>query len=124
MRRTGAAHRLGFERARASEESVMTNKYVFIYSGGTAPKNEAEGKAMMDAWMAYFGKIGPAIVDGGAPFAPGAKLVGKGQASHATGYTIVNADSLDAAVKLTAGHPHIAHGGGVEVFECAEMAGM
>jgi len=102
----------------------MANKYVFIYSGGDAPKNEAEGKAMMDAWMAYFGKIGPAIVDGGAPFAPGAKLVGKGQASHATGYTIVNADSLDAAVKLTAGHPHIAHGGGVEVFECVKMAGM
>ncbi len=102
----------------------MANKYVFIYSGGTAPKNEAEGKAMMDAWMAYFGKIGPADRRRRRPFAPGAKLIGKGQASDATGYTIVNADSLDAAVKLTAGHPHIAHGGGVEVFECAKMAGM
>ena len=102
----------------------MTNKYVFIYSGGESPGSEAEGKAMMDAWMAYFGKIGPSIVDGGAPFAPGAKLLGKGGPSHATGYTIVNADSLEAAVKLTDGHPHIAHGGGVEVFECVKMPGM
>jgi hypothetical protein len=102
----------------------MANKYVFIYSGGNPPKSEAEGKAMMDAWMAYFAKIGPSIVDGGAPFATGAKLLGAGGPSHATGYSIVSAESLDAALKLTDGHPHIAHGGGVEVFECVKMPGM
>jgi hypothetical protein len=106
------------------KENVMTNKYVFIYSGGSAPRSEAEGKKMMDAWMAYFGKIGPSIVDGGAPFAPGAKVVGKGQPSHATGYSIITANSLQDAIKLTDGHPHVAHGGSVEVFECASMPGM
>jgi hypothetical protein len=102
----------------------MANKYVFLYSGGGAPRSEAEGKKIMDAWMAYFGKLGPAIVDGGAPFAPSAKLIGKGGPSHATGYSIITANSLEDAIKLTDGHPHVAHGGGVEVFECVTMPGM
>ena len=54
----------------------MANKYLFLYSGGNPPKSEAEGKAVMSAWMAWFGKVGPNVVDGGAPFAPGAKTVG------------------------------------------------
>jgi hypothetical protein len=125
MRRTGvcASSRVQ-KRPGETKESVMANKYVFIYSGGAAPRSEAEGKKVMDAWMAYFGKLGPAIVDGGAPFAPGAKVIGKGAPSHATGYSIITADSLAAAIKLTDGHPHVAHGGSVEVFECAKMPGM
>ncbi|HYC25142.1 MAG TPA: hypothetical protein VEC58_03800 [Roseiarcus sp.] len=100
----------------------MSNKYVYLYSGGNPPKSEAEGKAMMKAWMDYFGKIGGALVDGGAPFARGeSKLFGKAQHSHATGYSIVQAENLKQAIALTDGHPHLAQGGGIEVFECAKM---
>ena len=102
----------------------MANKYLFLYSGGNAPQSEAEGKAVIAAWMAYFGKIGPHIVDGGAPFASGSKLIGQAAHSHATGYTIVHADNLAAATALTDGHPHVAHGGGIDVFEIANMPGM
>ena len=100
------------------------NKFVFLYSGGSQPASEAEGKAMMNAWMTYFGKIGPSIVDGGAPFAPSGKLLGKAGASGATGYSVVQAASLDAAIALTSGHPHLAHGGGIEVFEAMKVPGM
>ena len=102
----------------------MPNKYLFLYSGGNPPKSEAEGKAVMSAWMAWFGKVGPNVVDGGAPFAPGAKTVGGASPSHASGYSIIMADSLGDAVALTDGHPHIASGGGIEVFEIAPMPGM
>jgi hypothetical protein len=102
----------------------MAKKFLYLYSGGNPPKNEAEGKAVMGAWMAYYGKLGKAIVDGGAPFAHGSKTIGKASASHATGYTIIEAASFEDAVKLTDGHPHVAHGGGVEVFEIAPMPGM
>ena len=101
----------------------MPQGYLYLYSGGKAPQNEADGKAMMEAWVAYFNKLGPAIVDGGAPFAPGSKLLGNAAASKAAGYSIIQADSLDAAVALTAGHPHLASGGGIEVFELADMGG-
>jgi hypothetical protein len=77
----------------------------------------------MTAWMAWFGKVGVALVDGGAPFAPAAEIVGAAIPSHATGYSILSADSLGDAVALTDGHPHVAYGGGIEVFEIAPMPG-
>ncbi len=102
----------------------MAHKYVYLYSGGNPPKSPEEGKAMMDAWMGYFGKLGPAIVDGGAPFAQGSKTIGAASPSHASGYTIISAENFDAAVALIEGHPHVAFGGGIEVFEIAPMPGM
>ena len=103
----------------------MANKYMYLYLGGGAPPtSEAEGKAMTAAWMGYFGKLGPALIEGGAPFAPGSKVLGKGAPSRASGYSIVSADSLEKAIAMTEGHPHIAHGGGVEVFELAKIPGM
>ena len=39
----------------------MAKKFLYLYSGGNPPKSPEEGKAMMDAWMGYFGKLGPAI---------------------------------------------------------------
>jgi hypothetical protein len=74
--------------------------------------------------MGYFGKLGPALLEGGAPFAPDSKILGMGGASHATGYSIVSADSLDKAVAMTEGHPLLAGGGGIEVFELAPIPGM
>jgi hypothetical protein len=102
----------------------MSNKYLFLYIGGNPPKSEVEGKAMMSAWMAWFGKVGPAVVDGGAPFAPGSETIGGANPSHASGYSILKADSFGDAVAMTDGHPHIASGGGIEIFEIAPMPGM
>ncbi len=97
----------------------MANKYMYLYRGsGAPPTSEAEGKAMMAAWMGYFGKLGSALVEGGAPFAPQSKLIGKG------GATIVAADGLDKAIAMTDGHPLLAGGGAIEVFELAPIPGM
>ena len=103
----------------------MANKYMYLYLGGGAPPaSEAEGKAMMAKWMGYFGKLGKAVVEAGAPFAPHSKVLGKGGKSHASGYSIVSAESLDKAIAMTEGHPHLANGGGIEVLELAKVPGM
>ena len=107
------------------KEASLANKYMYLYVGGGAPPaSEAEGKAMMAQWMEYFGKLGSAVVEGGAPFAPESKFLGKGAAGHPRGYSIVTADSLDKAVALTAGHPHLANDGGIEVLELAKVPGV
>lgn len=104
----------------------MTN-YVLIYSGGGMPESEAEQKAVMDDWTAWYGKLGAAIVDGGNPFGAsktvGGSGVSDGPASSppATGYTVISADSLDAAAVLCKDHPHIKHGGQVSVFETFQV---
>ncbi len=91
-------------------------KFLYLYFGGNPPKSAEEGKAMMENWMAYFGRMGDRIVDGGAPIGP-QKSVGTHPDTRVAGYSIVNAASLDEAVKFTDGHPHIKAGGSIEVCE-------
>lgn len=101
-------------------------KYHFAYSGGgIMPENEAEGKKLMDAWMAWFGTLGDAVVDGGNPFGPAKSVSGKGVkdggVSNLGGYSLINASSLEAACELAKGCPNIAAGGFVDVYEAIDM---
>ena len=58
-------------------------KYLFVYHGGKAPSNPTEGKAVMDAWGAWFGSMGAAVIDGGNPV--GASSTVKSDGSLADG---------------------------------------
>ncbi|MEP7214662.1 MAG: YciI family protein [Anaerolineaceae bacterium] len=97
--------------------------FLLVYRGeAKQPATEAEGEKVMAAWMGWFGSMGEAVVDGGNPIS-GSKSVASngavsdGAASGLTGYSVVKADSLDAAAKLAKGCPHLAAGGMVEVYE-------
>lgn len=104
----------------------MTN-FVLVYTGGGMPEGQEEQAAVMAAWGAWYEKMGAAIVDGGNPFGASkhvsASGVGDGPVSTppATGYTVIAADSLDAAVASVDGHPHVKHGGQVSVYETFQM---
>jgi len=91
-------------------------KFVYLYFGGNAPATPQAGQAAMADWMSYFQKMGEKIVDGGAPLGPH-KSVGGKTSTNPVGYSIVNAASLDDAVALTKGHPHLKAGGTIEVCE-------
>jgi hypothetical protein len=101
-------------------------KYLLAYTGGATPETEAEQQAAMAAWTNWFGEIGPAIADPGNPFGP-SKAVGSGGTvsdggpSGLTGYSLVNADSLDAAAELAKGCPVLTNGGAVEVYETFDV---
>ena len=103
------------------------SKFVLIYTGGGIPESKEEQDAVMGAWGAWYGEMGAAIVDGGAPFS-GSKHVGKNgvgdgpvSSPPATGYSVINADSLDDAVAKVKNHPHIKYGGQVSVYETIKM---
>lgn len=78
--------------------------FVYLYIGGEMPKDEAEAKKEMARWEAWFREIGENIVDMGAPFGE-RKSIGAPGASKATGYTIVKAANLKAAVALAKNCP-------------------
>jgi hypothetical protein len=86
---------------------------------------EARG---MQAWMAWGEAHGRAIVDGGAPLGK-TKRVGKDGIADIknaiTGYTIVTAESHEAAARMFEGHPHFAvfPGDSVEIMECLPIPG-
>ena len=96
-------------------------KYVLAYKGGSVPETEEEQKRVMDAWTAWFTELGDSVVDMGNPF--GAQgSVGGGSTSGLTGYSIVNAASLDDALAKAGSCPILDNGsGGVEVYETLEM---
>lgn len=90
----------------------MTN-FVLIYTAGSVPESDEE--------------MGAAIVNVGNPFDHsrhvGQDGTGDGPVSAppATGYTIISAEALDAAVHAVQGHPHINHDGQVSVYETFQM---
>jgi hypothetical protein len=100
--------------------------YVLAYSGGEGMANTPEAQAAaMAAWGAWFGSMGASVVDGGNPFGPASTVTGgkvtAGGASKLTGYSVITADGLDAAVALAKGCPVLASGGTVEVYETINM---
>lgn len=104
----------------------MTN-YLLVYTGGSMPETEAEGAAVMAAWGAWMGGLGDALVDGGNPVGASKQIDTDGSVSDgavgtpATGYSIVQADSHNAAVSLAKGCPVLQAGGQISVYETIEM---
>lgn len=101
-------------------------KYLLLYRGGEQPQGEDEGKAVMAAWMAWFESLGAAVADGGNPAGAAKAVAPDGNVSDAdvndvTGYSIVEADSLEAAVQMAKGSPHLAAGGTVTVHSTFEV---
>lgn len=84
-------------------------------------------QAGMDAWMAWAQQTGEKLSDMGSPLGD-TKSVGDGVAAspgYIGGYSFLEADSLDGAVKLVEHHPHLMMPGGatVEVHELLPMPG-
>jgi hypothetical protein len=84
--------------------------YVLLYHGGGRPESEGEQARVMAAWGEWMGKLGSGLVDGGNPTSQSRTVDGKGNVSQTggdlvTGYSIIKADSLDAAVELAKACP-------------------
>jgi len=105
--------------------------YLFLYTGGTMPETEEEQATVMKAWEAWLGQLGAAVVDAGNPFTPQAKTispdghVSEGGAAHmASGYSVISADSLDAAVAMGKSCPALQGGSSISVYETFNVMGM
>jgi hypothetical protein len=97
-------------------------KYVYIYYSGS----ESDG-GNADDWGKWFGSLGDKLVDGGNPFDKGGQAVHQGgvmdvQGKPATGYSIVNADSMADATELAKGCPLVSDpNSAVCVYEAMPM---
>ncbi len=98
--------------------------YVLLYSGGRMPQGEAEQKAVMADWDTWLKTLGDRLVDQGNPFMPDIRNISSmGRVSNDTdgcrvsGYSIIKADSLDAAVNLAKGCPVLKGGADISVYE-------
>ena len=97
-------------------------KYLLLYAGGSMPETDAEQAKVMEAWTAWFTELGPAVVDPGNPFNADSKTISSGPTltdakATASGYSVIEADSLDQAAKLAENCPVLLGGAQVMVFE-------
>jgi hypothetical protein len=97
-------------------------KFVLVYRGGSGMAPPEEQQAAMEAWMNWFGSLGDAVVDPGAPFGPSASIgpdgsAGSGGPSGLTGYSILSAGSLADATTQAKGCPVLSDGGNIEIYE-------
>lgn len=106
------------------------SRFVYLYRGPATPMEEftpEQGAQQLKAWTEWAAQVGPALVDFGSPFGEGTALSDDGssaQPGEQNGYSIVEADSLDAAQALAKDHPFLAEGKGrfaIEIFELLPM---
>jgi leucyl aminopeptidase (aminopeptidase T) len=94
-----------------------------------ATQRQAKEQAGMAAWKDWAEKNQASIVEQGAPLGKTKRITGDGIAdirNAMAAYTVVRADSHEAAAKLFEQHPHftIFPGDGVEVMECLPLPEM
>ena len=100
-------------------------KFMFVYYGGKVETDPKKQKESMDAWMKWFASLGKAVVDAGNPTAPG-KIVAKKSTKDisgdvVTGYSIIQAADMDAAIKIAKSSPQLDAGGQIAVYSIMEM---
>jgi hypothetical protein len=102
-------------------------KYLFVYHGGNHPSTPAETKTVMDAWGAWFGSMGAAVIDGGNPVGPSStvksdgSLADGGGPNPASGYSLIEASNLADAHKKAKGCPILKAGGTIEIAQAMDM---
>lgn len=103
------------------------SKFMFVYHGGGMPDTPEEGARMMAAWNAWYADMGDAVIDPGNPVGQSMTVTSVGVAADGganpvSGYTIVDAQSVEAACEMAKGCPMVADGSGsVEVAPIVEM---
>jgi hypothetical protein len=95
-------------------------KYVFSFR---VPSDYAPNAGTAAEWHAWFGGLGPAVVDIGNAVSDYASLgeVG-GSDSRMVAYSVVSAEDMDSALALAKDCPVMRVGGGVEVGPVMEVA--
>ncbi len=101
-------------------------EYLLAYHGGSMPDTPEEGEKVMAAWGAWMEGLGDSITNPGAPVGmsktvSAAGVTDNGGPNPLSGFTIVKAESLEAACKMAAGCPINQSGGSVEVAEIMPM---
>lgn len=102
----------------------MSN-YIIAYHGGKKPESPEAGAEHMAKWKAWIGNLGDAVVNPGTPLGKSKMVSAAGVSDDAgdqalTGFSVVEADSIEAALDMAKACPFLDIG----TIEVAEMKSM
>ncbi len=100
-------------------------QYIFAYHGGKMPEDPEEGAKLMARWQAWMSGLGDGLVNPGHPVGKSSTVsstgvTNDGGSNPLSGFSLVQADNVDAAIEMAKGCPHIEHGT-IEIAETMEM---
>ena len=99
--------------------------YMFAYHGGKKPDTPEAGAQMMADWKAWVEGLGDAAVNPGTPLGMSKTVSATGVSDDGgsnplTGFSVVSADSMEAALDIAKACPFVSHGS-IEVAEMKQM---
>jgi hypothetical protein len=100
--------------------------YVIVYLGGDQPSSPEEGKRNFSKYMDWLSSLGDSVVSPANPLKNTSTVnpdgsVTTGGTTTMSGYSIIEADSMDAALSIAKGCPFLDIGGSLEVSELIQM---
>ena len=103
-------------------------QYVIVYVGGNPPSTPEEGKQHFAKYMQWLSDLGEAAVSPANPIKGTNTVNPDGSVSQSgntqiSGYTIVETDSMEAALEIAKACPFLEIGGSLEVSELGQMPG-
>jgi len=100
--------------------------YIIAYRGGSKPESREDGAEHMKKWQAWLDNLGDAVVNPGTPlgkskFVSAAGISDDGGSDPMSGFSVVEADSMEAALEMARDCPTLELGGTLEVAEMMKM---
>ena len=101
-------------------------QYIITYLGGDKPSSPEEGKQQMSKYGAWLSSLGDSAVSPANPLKNTSTVnsdgtVTTGSTTSMSGYTIIEVDTLDAALSVAKECPFLEIGGSLEVSELMQM---
>lgn len=102
-------------------------KFVFAYHGQPEFETPEDGKNHMAEWEDWSSSLGAAVIDPGMPVSKSWTVTPKGVEDNGgsnplSGISIIEADSIEAAIEMAKPCPHVKRGGTIEVAEAMDMS--
>jgi hypothetical protein len=103
-------------------------QYCITYLGGDKPSSPEEGKQHMAKYREWLSSLGDSAVSPANPFKNTSTVnsdgtVITGSTTSMSGYTIIEADSMESALSIAKSCPFLEIGGSLEVSELMQMPG-
>lgn len=103
-------------------------QFFISYLGGNQPSSPEEGQQHMAKYREWLSSLGDSAVSPANPLKNTSTVnsdgtVTAGGTTSMSGFTIIEADSADAAVEIAQACPFLDIGGSLEVSELIKMAG-
>lgn len=101
-------------------------QFVLVYLGGIQPSAPEESKKHFDKYMEWLSSLGDSVVIPTIPLkdtttvSPDGKIQ-EGGSSAMSGFSIIKADSMEAALSVAKACPFLEIGGSLEVSELMQM---